>query len=84
MTVTGFVQGVFFRQQTSRQAGLRGVQGWIRNCDDGSVEAVFEGDDAAVEGLISWCGSGPANAVVKDIEVEWQEPVGDSDFRIRP
>lgn len=84
VTITGLVQGVFFRQQTLRQARLRAVLGWIRNCADGSVEAVFEGEDSAVEGIVAWCGCGPANAVVADVDVEWQMPAGEADFRIRP
>lgn len=82
--VTGLVQGVFFRRQTFRHADLRKVRGWIRNCEDGSVEAAFEGEASAVEDMVVWCGSGAANAVVSNVQVEWQEPVGDVGFRIRP
>ena len=43
MVVTGYVQGVFFRDSARREAERRGVAGWVRNRADGAVEAVFEG-----------------------------------------
>jgi acylphosphatase len=60
--VSGFVQGVSFRWYTSRRAHTSGVQGWVRNQPDGTVEAVFEGERAAVEQMIEWCRDGPRGA----------------------
>ena len=79
----GNVQGVFFRDSTQRRASSRGVAGWVRNRDDGSVEAVFEGDPEAVDSMIEFCRSGPSGADVRSVDVEDEEPEGLSDFSIR-
>jgi acylphosphatase len=81
--VHGRVQGVFFRDTTRRMASSRGLGGWVRNAPDGTVEAVFEGDGAAVESMVRWCREGPRGAVVERVEVVDEEPEGLSDFRIR-
>lgn len=67
--IHGEVQGVYFRASTQRQARAAGVTGWVRNCYDGSVEAVFEGDTTAVHELVRWCHHGPASAVVTDVDM---------------
>jgi acylphosphatase len=67
--VTGRVQGVFFRAWTRDQARELGIGGWVRNCADGSVEAHIEGDDAAIETLISRLHHGPRSAQVDDVRV---------------
>jgi len=82
--IEGFVQGVFFRSYTRDRAMSWGVKGWVRNCPDGRVEAVFEGDKQAVERIIQWCHRGPAEAEVKDVQVEWEEHSGEFDtFSVR-
>ncbi len=68
--VYGRVQGVFFRQNTAHQAELLCISGWVRNCDDGSVEALFEGEEEAVEKILEWCGNGPRAARVEKVDVE--------------
>jgi acylphosphatase len=85
VVVRGEVQGVFFRDSTRSEAQARGVGGWVRNCSDGSVEAVFEGASDAVEGLVEWCRSGPSRASVSDVEVFEEEPPegGSRGFRVR-
>ncbi len=75
--ISGKVQGVFYRVNTKRMADKLGVKGWIRNLPDGRVEAVFEGDEEAVKRLISWCWIGPPGAKVTNIEVEWEEYLGE-------
>ncbi len=81
--IRGIVQGVFFRQSTRRQAQAAGVSGWVRNCADGSVEAVFEGDAGAVAQVVSWCHRGPSGAVVTEVEVERQSFTGEfNGFRV--
>ena len=55
----GRVQGVFFRDSTREEAQTRGVAGWVRNCEDGTVEAVFEGEPDDVEALVWFVRSGP-------------------------
>lgn len=80
--VRGRVQGVFFRDTTRRMAQSRGVAGWVRNTAEGAVEAVLEGDDAAVEALVRFCHDGPRGARVSEVEVSEEEPAGESGFRV--
>jgi len=70
--VSGKVQGVFFRQNTKRQAQSFGVKGWVKNLDDGRVEAVFEGEEEAVKAVVDFCSKGPRGASVTDITVNWE------------
>ncbi len=79
----GRVQGVFFRDTTRREAGKRGVAGWVTNRGDGSVEAVFEGDPEAVEALVAFCRSGPGSATVERLDVSEEEPEGLEGFEVR-
>lgn len=72
--VSGRVQGVNFRATTRDQARRANVEGWVRNTSDGRVEAVFEGNRAAVQRLISWCYSGPPTAQVEHVDVAWEDP----------
>jgi acylphosphatase len=70
--VSGRVQGVFFRQNIKRQAQNHGVVGWARNLEDGRVEAVFEGEEAAVKALVDYCRKGPSGASVTEVAVDWE------------
>ncbi|CAA9485109.1 MAG: Acylphosphate phosphohydrolase, putative [uncultured Solirubrobacteraceae bacterium] len=81
--VSGRVHGVFFRDSTRREAERLGVAGWVRNVDDGTVEAVFEGEDSAVDGMIAFCRRGPERARVDRVEVAEQDVEGLRDFMIR-
>ncbi|MGM0440315.1 MAG: acylphosphatase [Chlamydiota bacterium] len=82
--IEGRVQGVFFRANISDEAQARGLAGWVRNTADGRVEAVFEGPAEDVEDIISWCHHGPQGASVSKVDVEKEEPQGDSGgFNIR-
>ena len=83
VTVRGHVQGVFFRETTRRRAQARGVAGWVSNQPDGSVEAVLEGNDDAVEAMVAFVREGPRGARVDWVDVEHQEPEGLSGFEIR-
>jgi acylphosphatase len=74
--VTGRVQGVFFRAWTRDQAGQLGVSGWVRNCEDGSVEAHLQGEAEALEQLIERMRRGPPSARVENFEIK-DVPVGD-------
>jgi acylphosphatase len=82
VVVRGQVQGVFFRDTCRRRASEAGVAGWVRNRSDGALEAVFEGDDAAVDDLVTWCWSGPPSAIVESVEVTDEEPVGETGFSV--
>ena len=83
VVVRGRVQGVFFRDSTENEARSRGVAGWVRNRDDGAVEAVFEGDPDAVEAVVEFCRSGPSRADVEDVDVSDEEPEGLDSFEVR-
>jgi acylphosphatase len=77
------VQGVFFRDSTRREARSAGVSGWVTNRSDGAVEAVFEGDEDAVERMVSFVRRGPGHADVEDVEVQEEEPEGLTGFEVR-
>jgi acylphosphatase len=81
--VRGRVQGVFFRAEARARGESLGLAGWIRNLPDGRVEAVFEGEDERVESMVEWCRHGPAGAEVDAVDVEREEPVGETGFRVR-
>ena len=68
----GHVQGVWFRAYTKQQADRHQVCGWVRNRPDGSVEALFEGEESTVRSLIAVCQEGPPSARVEETEIEWQ------------
>jgi acylphosphatase len=74
--VHGKVQGVFFRDSTRRLAEEHGVAGWARNLPDGTVEAVFEGQEPAVAALLRFVALGPPDAVVERIETHEEDPDG--------
>jgi acylphosphatase len=83
VVVQGHVQGVFFRETTKRRALSAGVAGWVRNLPDGSVEAVFEGERAAVERLVDYAREGPRGARVDWVDIEAEEPEGLSGFDVK-
>jgi acylphosphatase len=76
LVVHGRVQGVGFRYSCELAAERLGVSGWVRNNDDGTVEAVVEGAESAVESLIEWARQGPRYADVSRVEVHREEPEG--------
>jgi len=80
--ISGTVQGVGYRLSTRDAATARGLTGWVRNLPDGRVEAMFEGPREAVEAMIRWCDAGPPAAVVNDVAVVYQEPMGLEAFDI--
>jgi len=75
--ISGRVQGVFFRAETQRAADGFEILGWVRNKRDGTVEAVFEGEQQAVDAVLQWCQEGPNLAVVKNVEVKWLDYTGE-------
>lgn len=83
VVVSGRVQGVFFRDSTDKEARSREVAGWVRNRDDGTVEAVFEGAPDSVDALVEFCRSGPSRAEVYDVEVTEEAPEGLAGFSVR-
>ena len=83
MYVSGRVQGVFYRATTRDTARETGVDGWVRNLDDGRVEAVFEGPEDAVREMVNWCETGSPAADVDRVDVEYEEPEGIDSFDVR-
>ena len=82
--VSGRVQGVYFRSHTQNKAHELGLTGWVRNLDDGRVEAVFEGDESAVKQMVEWCGVGEGFARVDDVEGIGEDYKGEfRDFEVR-
>ena len=81
--ISGRVQRVGFRFSTQDVAQVYGLVGWVKNLPDGRVEAVFEGDRAAVKSMLAWCHQGPPHAQVDTVIVESEEPEGLTSFEIR-
>ena len=81
--VTGRVQGVSYRANTRDTAREVGIDGWVKNLDDGRVEAVFEGEEESVERLVEWCHSGSPAAEVESVDAEYGDPEGLSGFEVR-
>ncbi len=77
ITVSGLVQGVFFRREITDLARRLGVAGWVRNLPDGRVEALAEGQKSKLEELIRFCYVGPSGARVRNVEVEWSVCTGE-------
>jgi acylphosphatase len=81
--VTGKVQGVYYRANTRDAAREQGVDGWVRNLDDGRVEGVFEGPESDVETLVEWCHDGSPRARVDEVAVEYEAPEGLDGFEVK-
>jgi acylphosphatase len=83
VTISGRVQGVFFRANTVRQALALGLCGWVKNLPDGRVETVFAGESGNAEKMLSWCKTGTPPARVDHVDYS-EEPVDGSlnDFKI--
>ncbi|MFW5637982.1 MAG: acylphosphatase [Methanoculleus sp.] len=82
--ISGQVQGVGFRWAVEDEARVKGVTGWVKNLPDGRVEAVFEGDEGAVQQMIEFCRRGPTLARVDDVQVVREEYIGELEgFSIR-
>jgi len=75
--ISGEVQGVGFRFHTRIKARNLGLKGWVKNLDNGDVEAVFEGEEDKVKEMIKWCKKGPDSALVKDVKVEFEDYSGE-------
>ncbi len=81
--ITGHVQGVFFRLHVEKHANVLGLKGWVTNKDDGSVEAVVEGEEVKLKELVVHCEKGSDGSRVDGVVVEEQEITGEfSEFKI--
>ena len=84
VVISGRVQGVWFRGWTQEVAGQAGLDGWVRNRRDGTVEAVFAGEAAKVEAMVRACHQGPPMAKVTGVErFAYDQPV-EKGFRSLP
>ena len=84
LRIHGRVQGVSFRYYTREEAQRLGVRGWVRNRRDGSVEALIQGPEEAVEALIAWTQHGPPGARVTNVQVSDAEEDQSEGFEITP
>ena len=85
LTISGRVQGVYFRQSTRIKAEQLGVSGWVRNRTNGTVELVAEGPIESLNTLADWCLSGPELARVQSVERVDEVAAGIPDgFDVRP
>jgi len=84
LLISGRVQGVAFRYYAQDIAQSLEVKGWVRNCWDGKVEIVIEGDRVKVKELVDWCYQGPGSAIVEKVDTEWEKYRGEfNTFGIR-
>ena len=81
--VTGKVQGVFYRASTQAKAKELGLNGWVKNNQDGSVMIEAEGEDQKLEKLVEWCQRGPGAAQVDAVKSEEIIPEGVNSFEVR-
>lgn len=82
--VEGRVQGVGFRAYVEREAKARGLRGWVRNRSDGSVEAVFSGEEEDVESMMVACHRGPRLSLVRNVRRAAHPPGDWKGFEVWP
>jgi len=81
--INGVVQGVGFRNATKTRADRFGIKGFVKNLSEGGVEALFEGEAAAVDRMIEYCKIGSFGAQIKEVEIRWEEYKNEfKDFKI--
>ncbi len=84
MLVSGRVQGVGYRAFAQRHARALGLRGWVRNCSDGCVELVVEGERGAIERFAALLWEGPRWAQVASVDIDWHEYTGEfTSFEVR-
>ena len=83
LKISGTVQGVFFRQSTQQKARELNIKGWVRNCNDGSVEVEAEGEEIPLNDFVEWCHRGPRDAKVNNVESKNIEMKNFEGFEVR-
>jgi acylphosphatase len=79
LIITGRVQGVWYRSYTKDKAQKIGLTGWVRNLENGDVEAIIEGEEKAVEEMIEWCYSGSPLSKVEEIQTIYDKFIDEFD-----
>ena len=77
LTISGLVQGVWYRASAREQAQALGLSGWVRNAPGGRVEAAAEGEADAVDAFVAWCRRGPIHARVTGVQVTPEDCTGE-------
>jgi len=80
--IEGRVQGVYYRAWTDQNARALGLDGWVRNVSDGSVEAVFSGPPDKIAEMLRRCADGPSDAKVTAVIVTYEGGAPRSGFRV--
>jgi len=83
LRIVGSVQGVGYRAFAVGEARALGLQGWVRNCSDGTVEALVSGPRGTVEAFVAACARGPSGAQVRNIERSDAEAAPEPGFHMR-
>lgn len=82
LLIKGKVQGVFYRASAKEIADELGLKGWVKNTDEGNVEAVVSGDEEQLKNFVDWCWKGPRRADVKDVIVTKKEDIQFENFSV--
>ncbi len=82
LLITGKVQGVFYRASAKKIANKLGITGWIKNTEDGNVEATVSGERSVIENFINWCKYGPDRACVAQVTVKELSDIAFNEFVI--
>ena len=82
--ISGRVQGVGYRAWAQHNASALGLSGWVRNCWDGAVEALFSGPQSSVVEMLARCRQGPRSAFVEDVAILEEGAAAPSGFRVLP
>jgi acylphosphatase len=82
--IEGFVQSVGYRHFAMEEARRLGINGWIRNRTDGTVEALASGSTKAVEAFVAACMRGPEGSRINNVELHNAEPPEEKGFHRRP
>jgi acylphosphatase len=84
LRIEGFVQAVGFRYFAMEEARKLGIDGWIRNRSDGSVEALASGSTKSVEAFVAVCMRGPTGSRITNVDLHKADPPGERGFHRQP
>jgi acylphosphatase len=84
LRVEGFVQAVGYRNFIIEEANRLGLDGWVRNRADGTVEILASGETKSIEALVAASMRGPAGSKIKNVELHNAEPPAEKGFHRRP